>query len=282
MITVITPTYNRAYMIERAIDSIVAQSYKQWEYIIMDDGSTDNTEEIVQKYLTDKRIRYIKKENTGAAHTRNIGVEHATTEFITFLDSDDEALPNWLETISKNISKNSGIICVGAVRKLADGTSIEELPYEISFYGEKVKVKFTCGSLIMKRIAYLAINGYDLNMPTGLQSEMGYRLLEYLKKSDLTVSSIDQCLVNIYIHDGPRLRSDWQTLNSDCINFLNKTADYFKKWDRKELSNNYTVIAFYNYKLKKRRSSLYYLLKAIQYRPLRATNYLRFFKYAWL
>ncbi|HVG14931.1 MAG TPA: glycosyltransferase family A protein [Chitinophagaceae bacterium] len=282
MLTVITPTYNRAYMIERTINSMLIQSYSDWEYIIIDDGSTDNTEEMIQTYLGDKRIRYIRKENTGAAHTRNVGVSYATGEFVTFLDSDDEALPGWLEEVARNIKDNTGIVCAGAIRVLEDGTTSEEYPYPVNFYGEMASVKFTCGSLIFKRSAFLQIGGYDLEMPTGLQSELGYRLLEYLNKANLKIVTISQCLVKIYVHAGPRLRSDWQTLHHDCTRFIAKTHDYFKQWDRKGLSNNYTVIAYYNYKMKKRKVSLLYMAKAIRYRPLRLSNYIRVVKYSFL
>lgn len=279
--TIITPTYNRAYLIERTINSILAQTYNDWEYIIIDDGSTDNTEEVVQKYLNDSRIRYIKKENTGAAHSRNVSALYAKGEYVVFLDSDDDALPEWLEVAAGHVKEDVGIICAGAVRKLSDGTSIEEYPYEINVYGRKEKVKFTCGSLFMKRQAFLDIKGYDLDMPSGLQSELGYRLIQYLHDKSLKIASIHQCLVQIYIHEGPRLRTDWHTLTAECVNFVAKNYDYFRKWDPKELSNNYTVIAFYYYKSRNRKTARSFLAKAIRFNPLRLSNYVRMLKYSF-
>ena len=98
-VSIILPTYNRAYIIEKAIQSVLNQTYQDFELIIVDDGSTDNTEEIIKKLQEkDKRIRYIKLEtNKGAAAARNEGIKIAHGKYITFQDSDDEWLPEKLE-----------------------------------------------------------------------------------------------------------------------------------------------------------------------------------------
>ena len=104
--TIITPTYNRAHTIERAINSILRQSYQNFEMIIIDDGSTDNTLEIVEKYLDDSRIRYIgPNKNGGVNVARNIGLKNISkdSDWITFLDSDDEFFSDALEKIKKTI-----------------------------------------------------------------------------------------------------------------------------------------------------------------------------------
>src|SRR5688500_4007584 len=114
MITVIITTYNRGSLVKRAVKSVVDQTLKHWELIIIDDGSTENTEEWIKDYLTDERITYIRKEHTSAAHTRNVGATYATGDFIAFLDDDDEAYPTWLEVVQNNIKEDTGILCVGA------------------------------------------------------------------------------------------------------------------------------------------------------------------------
>lgn len=91
LVSIIMPTYNCADFIEESILSVINQTYTNWELIIVDDCSKDNTEEVVKKYTdNDKRIRYIRLEtNSGAAIARNTGIEMAIGEFIAFLDSDD-------------------------------------------------------------------------------------------------------------------------------------------------------------------------------------------------
>lgn len=88
-VSVIIPTYNRADLLERSVKSVLKQTYKNWEIIVVDDGSTDNTEDIIKK-LNDVRVRYIKNEkNLGAAASRNQGVEFAKYGYVAFQDSDD-------------------------------------------------------------------------------------------------------------------------------------------------------------------------------------------------
>ena len=99
-ISVITPTYNRADTLMRTINSIEKQTLKEWEYIIVDDGSTDDTERIVVDYMntTDHPVTYVSKENGGVHTARNIGFLKARGELLINLDSDDELLPNALMT----------------------------------------------------------------------------------------------------------------------------------------------------------------------------------------
>lgn len=88
LVSIIMPTYNRGYIIQRAIDSVLAQTYENWELIIVDDGSVDDTEEVVNRNA-DKRIKYLKyTPNKGANHARNMGLDNARGKWITLLDSD--------------------------------------------------------------------------------------------------------------------------------------------------------------------------------------------------
>jgi len=96
-ISVIVPTYNRADLISETIESILNQTYKNFELIIVDDGSTDNTEEVIRKFK-DSRIKYIKTDNWGGpARPRNTGIKKAKGEYIAFCDDDDIWLPKKLE-----------------------------------------------------------------------------------------------------------------------------------------------------------------------------------------
>lgn len=93
-VSVIIPTYNRAKFVTKAIDSVLAQTYKDYEIIVVDDGSTDNTKEALEPYMD--KITYIYQENEGVSAARNKGIKVARDEWIAFLDSDDEWLPEKL------------------------------------------------------------------------------------------------------------------------------------------------------------------------------------------
>ena len=85
--SIIIPTYNRAAFLPKAIESVLAQTYTDWELIVVDDGSTDNTREVVAQY-NDERIIYIYQENAERSAARNNGISQAKGDFICFMDSD--------------------------------------------------------------------------------------------------------------------------------------------------------------------------------------------------
>ena len=98
LVSIIMPSYNTAKYIEESIKSVLAQTYTNWELLIVDDCSTDNTDEIVQPFLSDERVKYLKNEkNSGAAISRNRALREAKGKWIAFLDSDDLWMPEKLE-----------------------------------------------------------------------------------------------------------------------------------------------------------------------------------------
>ncbi|QIT56556.1 glycosyltransferase family 2 protein [Aquisalimonas sp. 2447] len=96
LISIVTPTFNRAGYLPVAIDSVLAQTFPNLEYLIVDDGSTDNTSDVVNSY-DDERIRYFRQENQGQSVARNVGIENSRGEFVCFLDSDDAWVPEKLQ-----------------------------------------------------------------------------------------------------------------------------------------------------------------------------------------
>lgn len=97
-VSVIIPTYNRAATLPRAIDSVIAQTVDSWKIIVVDDGSTDNTRAVIEKYQhkLGEQLLYISQANRGASAARNVGIDAADSAYVAFLDSDDEYLPNKL------------------------------------------------------------------------------------------------------------------------------------------------------------------------------------------
>lgn len=125
--SIIIPTYNRAHLLQNAIESVLTQSYQRWEIIIVDDGSIDETSEVVKKYLLDKRINYYWQKNSGRSSARNTGNQNALGEYLCYLDDDDFYLPNHLDTIHICIQQQPTpcIIRVEAYRIQTDGTKHE-------------------------------------------------------------------------------------------------------------------------------------------------------------
>lgn len=108
--SIIIPTYNRIFCIKCAIDSVLIQKYKNFEIIIVDDGSTDNTEQLISETykneIENQIIRYFKIKHTGASKARNFALAQAKNEWIAYLDLDDEYDINFLNIVSKSIIDN--------------------------------------------------------------------------------------------------------------------------------------------------------------------------------
>ena len=123
------PTYNRAHLIVESLESVFAQSYQDYEVIVVDDGSTDNTEEVLAPYLD--RIRYIKQENAGVSAARNHGIFEAKGEYIAFLDSDDLWFPEKLEKQMKVFQDypTCAFVCCNAMR----GPSLSDPATKLQF-----------------------------------------------------------------------------------------------------------------------------------------------------
>jgi len=113
-VSIIIPTYNRDKYICDAIDSVFAQTYKDYEVIVVDDGSTDSTKEVVKKY--GDRVRYFYQNNQGPSVARNHGVDRSSGEYLAFLDDDDLWLPNFLEIQVRALDEEGGLafVCSGA------------------------------------------------------------------------------------------------------------------------------------------------------------------------
>lgn len=108
LISIIIPVYNTEKYIRRCIDSVIAQSYSDWELILVDDGSTDGSGEICDEYAEkDERIRVFHKANGGVSSARNVGLDNANGEWVSFVDSDDwvenSYLSNYVDVISKDV-----------------------------------------------------------------------------------------------------------------------------------------------------------------------------------
>ena len=109
MISIIITAYNAENTIEKCLNSILDTQYNDYEIILINDGSIDNTEKIVELFASDK-IKYYKKANTGVADSRNFGIEKAKGDYITFVDSDDYVSNNYFEGIDKYINEGVDII----------------------------------------------------------------------------------------------------------------------------------------------------------------------------
>lgn len=238
IISVIIPTYNRANLLNGSVGSVLVQTFKNFEIILIDDGSTDNTESIV-KGFNNPKIRYIEnKRNIGAAAARNVGIKIAKGKYIAFQDSDDEWLPEKLEKqikVFESASSNVGVVYSGYLiikrnkkiyaplkkYKKRNGNIHKELLYG-NFIGTP--------TILVKKECFEKVGMFDENLNALEDWELAIRLSKYYEFRFL---------------DEPLLLANY-SVNSVSKNYraiisaFKKIAKkHLKKSNAKELSNYY-------------------------------------------
>lgn len=128
LVSIIVPVYNVQYWIEECIESILRQSYTNFELLIIDDGSTDNSIKIIKKMINgDNRVKLFQKKNGGQASARNFGMERARGKYIAFIDSDDKVQPDLIESCVQEFNeKNVNIVAFSASILDDDNTGMFE------------------------------------------------------------------------------------------------------------------------------------------------------------
>ena len=117
-ISIIIPVYNKEMYLEECLDSVINQTFADFECVLIDDGSSDSSGIICDKYQAkDKRIKPIHTKNNGVSHARNVGIENAAGEYITFVDSDDILSPDYLESLICAIQNSQADIVIQALYK---------------------------------------------------------------------------------------------------------------------------------------------------------------------
>lgn len=186
MISVVIPLYNKEQIIEKSLNSVLSQDYDDFEVVIVNDGSTDRSAEIV-KAIDDSRIRLIEQENGGPSKARNTGVKNAKGEWIVFLDADDELLPGALKYYQSLIELKFGydlfacpfFIYDGKERRLCYAYKDGELknPFKASFKGFFLP---RTGAFVCRR-EILISNLFNEQLRRFEDLEMLYRMYRYVK-----------------------------------------------------------------------------------------------------
>jgi glycosyltransferase involved in cell wall biosynthesis len=211
-VSVIIPTYNRAHLVGRAIRSVLAQTYEDWECIMVDDCSTDDTEAVV-KGFSDPRIRYVRREkNGGGSAARNTGIREARGKYLAFLDSDDEwrtqKLEKQIHIFEASDLSNVGLVYCGASmiydrwvevhRPRCRGNTAYRALLKSDPIGSTSRV-------MIERRVLLEVGGFDEALPARQDHDLWLRIAEYYQ-----VDFSPECLV--ILHRGEtesRITTNW-------------------------------------------------------------------------
>lgn len=218
LVSVIIPSYNRAHMLPRAIESLFKQTYENWEALIVDDASTDNTKEIIQDYINkDKRIRFYQlPKNGGACVARNVGIENAKGNYITFLDSDDEYFPRKIELQVKcfqtSTVPNLGIVSCGREDARDGVVYLKWIPKKrgniLKSLLQKDRVGANTSFLMVKKEVLEAHHiQFDPQMPAGQDWDFLVRICQHAN-----FDFVPEPLVTIHHHSGERVYTGERSL----------------------------------------------------------------------
>jgi glycosyltransferase involved in cell wall biosynthesis len=265
-ISIIIPTYNRARLIINAINSILNQTFKDYEIIIVDDCSSDNTREVIQGYSLTNLKYIINEHNYGAAVSRNIGIKNSSGEYIAFLDSDDEWEPTKLEkqyNVLKNSGEEVGVVYTASYQKKKNEL-IPYLPYkwvtikEGYIFNELLRNNYIdTPAVLVKKSVFDDVGNFDETFRCLEDYDL---FLRVSKKYEFRFVSEYLLISNIFA-DGLNMRN--LSANAEMLlRIWNKNSDEYN-------SNNYASASlFYNvgdcyYMSNEYKKSRYYYRKSL-------------------
>ncbi|MBI1299288.1 glycosyltransferase [bacterium] len=207
LVSVIMPTYNRGHLIQPAVKSVLGQTFTNFELVIVDDASSDDTAEVVASFQDD-RIHYVKNTiNQGAAGSRNSGFRAASSKYITYLDSDDEYLPTKLEKQVQKLESLEGsqLDCVLCGYKQTNRTKEVIIPSQRDTTYENVlwfREIVNTAQLMARRECIEAVGGWDSSLKTYDDWELILRLLK-----EYRFGVVPEALYIYHHHGGSRVHS---------------------------------------------------------------------------
>jgi glycosyltransferase involved in cell wall biosynthesis len=230
-VSVIIPTYNRAKFIQSAINSVLNQTFQDYEIIIVDDGSIDNTESIVKRFSCEN-IKYIRHNgNKGEAESRNTGVKNSKTELIAFLDDDDEWLPEKLQAqieLMNQFGKQVGCIYTGFIEIDTDNGSIlgKSVPQKRGDIYDDLLIEncvYTPSTVLVRSECFKNVGLFDTNIKFGTDYDMWIRI-----SREYQFECIRDPLVKYNVHQS-RLSGDYEKFIEGQETILRKYGEILSK-----------------------------------------------------
>ena len=191
LVSIIIPTYNRAHLIGETLDSVIAQTYQNWECIVVDDGSSDYTNELLEFYCEkDSRFRYLLRpiEPKGASHCRNVGLKEAEGEFCIFLDSDDLLLDYCLKerlNSIENFLENDFWVFPMFAKKEGENSHPKPIPRKNSYLEDFLSCHLFWQTMctLWKKDFIVSLKGFNIQYPRLNDPEIHIRAIIRSKKN---------------------------------------------------------------------------------------------------
>jgi len=274
-VSVVIPTYNRSKFVKEAIESVLEQSYRNFELIVVDDGSTDDTRSVVEQ-ISDDRIVYFYKNNGGHCSARNYGFIKAKGQYVALLDHDDLWPNNYLEIMINRLkSQKECSFAYARVLLLYENGRTEPFAREERYpSGWITKTFFKSGPCIMPSATLFKkeiLDGFYFDEALKLGEDNDFFLRLSVKTPFLFVSE-----ANIFRRAVPDSLSTKITIDNQCYGILSVERFYYRLGGnklippilaRRSISHKYRRAAKTIYKIKGRSASIILLIRAICYYP---------------
>lgn len=199
-VSVIVPIYNSEKYLKRCIDSLVSQTLTEMEFILINDGSTDGSDSIINSY-SDSRIKYFKRSNHGIGATRNFGIEHSSGEFIGFLDSDDYVEPDMFEKLyNKCVYDNLDIAICDFYKESSDVEEVVFNDFGITDLNSNPNLLMDINLAPWNKLYRKEICS-DVLYPVGVKYEDTTWVAKVMSKA-FRIGKLNECLYHYIVHNG--------------------------------------------------------------------------------
>ncbi len=275
-VSVIIPVHNRKELLVRAVESVLAQDARGFEIIVADDGSTDGMARSIRERFGGS-VRIESQDHAGAAAARNLGASVAGGEFVTFLDSDDEVLPDWLSALTSEAERPAGPALIFCGMQEIDERGREGsalLPHPLGPLFHDYTGLFLAGTFTVRRQAFEDVGGYDEELTSSENTELGFRLTDWCAGQNAPTAVIDRVLVRRHLHAGTRLSKDAERYLRGTEKILERHAARLAR-DPETLAAYHAVAGVRAARLGLKDRMRYHFRQAVAYNPRSAKHLAR-------
>jgi len=236
LFSIVIPVFNRESLVCSTLDAVMMQEFKDFEIILVDDGSIDDVKNKLSSYIDAGAIKYYYQTNTGVSAARNKGASFSKAEYLIFLDSDDSVTENWLLEYANMIKKSNPDIIYCGINRLKKNILVEYTDPSNTYKDGKSFGNVIPGSFCIKSEFFKTIGGYDDKLAYGENTELGFRI----KMASPTTAFIRSPNLIYNLHENSHGKNVRNKLNG-IIYTINKHPKLFK--NNKEMKRRFLSIA---------------------------------------
>ena len=270
--SIIIATYNRSTILRSAIDSVLGQTFSEFELIVVDDGSSDSTSELLSE-ISDSRLHHFHQHNLGVSAARNAGALKASGTYLIFLDADDQMGPNYLQLAFECLIDKPVKLLLASSQFLSAAGHVEKVRSPGS--AEKPMHGLT-GSFGIDRLFFLSVQGYDPQLRYSENSDLFLRIYKKLSNKDLILCPEAYVIIS-FEEPASRITRHAENRYFSTVYFMEKHADYFNQNPIEHYNFN-RIAAHSALRTGRNTSALFWSWQSVRLRPFLPRAWFSFLK----